>query len=179
MAEADVMTLRAEYTAACAKERWGEAAAVAVLLGFGPVAGHPRFARYAGRSGINWPEALRDRSWSEGERFLIATAAGPLACRPTFRAETLAGKRTPGAKRGEARACRSLPRRCNFERCVPPVLPHVLLDIGLCILTPAVIWTVIWLFAEEDEPDNEIRHHDDPPERASRGRDQAVIRLAA
>lgn len=31
------------------------------------------------------------------------------------------------------------------------------------------------LFAE-DEPENEIRHHDDPPEQV---RDQAVIRLAA
>jgi hypothetical protein len=82
MSETDVAALRAEYEAACARERWGEAAAVAVLLGFGPVAAHPRFARYAGRSGINWPEAVRDRSWSEGERFLIATAAGLWTGRP-------------------------------------------------------------------------------------------------
>jgi hypothetical protein len=61
---------------------WGEAAAVAVLLGFRPIAGHPRFGRYAGPSGINWPEALRDPAWSEGERYLIATAAGLWTGRP-------------------------------------------------------------------------------------------------
>ena len=82
MAEADVAALRVEYEAACDRERWGEAAAVAVLLGFEPVAGHPRFARYTGPAGINWPEMLRDRTWSEGERFLIATAAGLWTGRP-------------------------------------------------------------------------------------------------
>lgn len=82
MAESDVATLRAEYEAVCARERWGEAAAAAVLLGFEPVAAHPRFARYAGPAGFNWAEALRDRSWSEGERFLIGTAAALWTGRP-------------------------------------------------------------------------------------------------
>jgi hypothetical protein len=75
MADADVAALRAEYEAACARERWGEAAAVAVLLSFEPVAGRREFARYVTRSGVNWAEALRDRTWSAGERLLIATAA--------------------------------------------------------------------------------------------------------
>lgn len=78
----DIAALRDDLTRQCAASRWGEAAAVAVLLGFEPVAGHPRFARYAGPSGVNWPEALRDPTWSEGERFLIATAAGLWTGRP-------------------------------------------------------------------------------------------------
>jgi hypothetical protein len=82
MAEADIAALRDDLARQCASSPWGEAAAVVVLLGFEPVAGHPRFARYAGPAGFNWPEALRDRSWSEGERFLIATAAGLWTGRP-------------------------------------------------------------------------------------------------
>jgi hypothetical protein len=75
MSDADVAALRDLLTLQCSANPWGEAAAVAVLLGFEPIAAHPRFARYAGPAGINWPEAVRDRTWSEGERFLIATAA--------------------------------------------------------------------------------------------------------
>jgi hypothetical protein len=82
MADADVAALRDDLARQCAASRWGEAAAVAVLLGFEPIARHPRFARYAGPAGINWPEALRDRAWSDGERFLIATAAGLWGGRP-------------------------------------------------------------------------------------------------
>lgn len=82
MADDDIATLREDLTRDLNRVPWGEAAAVAVLLGFEPVAGHPRFSRYAGPAGINWPEALRDRTWSEGERFLIATAAGLWTGRP-------------------------------------------------------------------------------------------------
>jgi hypothetical protein len=46
MAEADVAALRAWYVQACAASPWGEAAAVAVLLGFERVASRPEFARY-------------------------------------------------------------------------------------------------------------------------------------
>jgi hypothetical protein len=82
MADNDVAVLRDDLTRQCSVSRWGEGAAVAVLLGFEPVAGHPRFARYVGPAGINWPEALRDPTWPEGERFLIATAAGLWTGRP-------------------------------------------------------------------------------------------------
>lgn len=82
MAAVDIKTLREDLARQCAASRWGEAAAVAVLLGFEPIASHPRFARYVGPGGINWPEALRDRTWSEGERFLIGTAAGLWTGRP-------------------------------------------------------------------------------------------------
>lgn len=71
-----VADLRADYARQCAASPWGEAAAVCVLLGFAPVAGHPRFARYADRRGVDFTAALKDRTWSSGERFLIATAAG-------------------------------------------------------------------------------------------------------
>lgn len=82
MADADVKALREDLARQCSASRWGEAAAVAVLLGFAPVAAHPRFGRYAGPGGISWAEALRDRAWSEGERFLIASAAGLWTGRP-------------------------------------------------------------------------------------------------
>ena len=83
MAEADVAALRADLIRQCTASRWGEAAAVAVLLGFGPVTGHPRFARYVDRGGVDWAAALRDRTWSEGERFLIGTAAALWTGRPS------------------------------------------------------------------------------------------------
>ena len=82
MADTDIAVLRADLARQCAASRWGEAAAVAVFLGFTPVAGHPRFGRYVGPAGVNWAEALRDRTWSEGERFLIASAAGLWTGRP-------------------------------------------------------------------------------------------------
>jgi hypothetical protein len=74
MSAADVAALRAEYAAACARQRWGEAAAVAVLLGFGPVAGHQGFSRHVSAAGADWDEILAG-PWSSGERFLIETAA--------------------------------------------------------------------------------------------------------
>lgn len=82
MPDDDITALREDLTRQCTVNRWGEAAAVAVLLGFTPIAAHPRFARYVGPSGVDWPEALRDRTWSEGERFLIGTAAGLWTGRP-------------------------------------------------------------------------------------------------
>lgn len=76
MADADVTALRDDLARRCSVSPWGEAAAVAVLLSLEPVARHPRFGRYTGRDGVDWNAALRDRTWSDGERFLIATAAG-------------------------------------------------------------------------------------------------------
>ncbi len=76
MSEADVVTLRAEYEAACSRERWGEAAAAAVLLGFEPVASRPEFARHVTMGGVGWDKVLAEAAWWPEARFLIATAAG-------------------------------------------------------------------------------------------------------
>ena len=73
---ADVSALRAKYVTACAAQPWGEAAAVAVLLGFGPVASRREFARHVTMGGVNWGKVLGEPAWSSGERFLIVTAAG-------------------------------------------------------------------------------------------------------
>ena len=76
MTAADVTALRAKYTAACALEPWGEAAAVAVLLGHEPIASRPEFARHVTMSGVNWAKVLEEPAWWPEARFLIATAAG-------------------------------------------------------------------------------------------------------
>src|SRR5580704_3765458 len=77
MANADVAALRAKYVAACAVEPWGEAAAVAVLLGFGPIAGRREFARHVPRGGaVHWDKVLAEPAWWPEAKFLIATAAG-------------------------------------------------------------------------------------------------------
>lgn len=76
MSHADVAALRQQYTRASARERWGEAAAVAVLLKFEPIAADDRFAVHVTRSGVDWDDLLADQTWSLTERFLIATAAG-------------------------------------------------------------------------------------------------------
>jgi hypothetical protein len=76
MNQADVAYPRQEYTRQSAGQPWGEAAAVAVLLGFKPVAADKRLARHVGRDGVRWDALLADRTWSSGERFLIQTAAG-------------------------------------------------------------------------------------------------------
>ena len=83
MSRADVAALRADYMRRCAQGPWGEAAAVAVLLGFGPLAEDERLARRVDRGGVDWGAALADRSWSPSERFLLATAAGLWAGRRT------------------------------------------------------------------------------------------------
>jgi hypothetical protein len=72
---ASVAALRCKYIQATSKDRWGEAAAVAVLLGFEPIAADPRFARHVTRDGIDW-DALLAESWSPTEQLLIGTAAG-------------------------------------------------------------------------------------------------------
>lgn len=82
MAEADVKALRAKYVTACEKMPWGEAAAVAVLLGFAPVASRREFARHVTRGGVHWDKVVAEAAWSDGERFLIATAAGLWTGRP-------------------------------------------------------------------------------------------------
>lgn len=74
MSAADVAALRAEYAAACAKQRWGEAAAVTVLLSFRPVAGHPGFLPHVSADRVDWDTVLA-APWSSGERFLVETAA--------------------------------------------------------------------------------------------------------
>jgi hypothetical protein len=76
MASADVTALRAKYVTACATAPWGEAAAVAVLLGYGPVAARPEFARHVTMSGVRWDKVLAEAAWWPGARFLIASAAG-------------------------------------------------------------------------------------------------------
>jgi hypothetical protein len=76
MASADVTALRAKYVTACATAPWGEAAAVAVLLGYGPVASRPEFARHVTMSGVHWDKVLAEAAWWPEARFLIATAAG-------------------------------------------------------------------------------------------------------
>jgi hypothetical protein len=84
MSQADIAVLRREYVRQSTGQRWGEAAAVAVLLGFEPIAGDDRLARHASRGGIAWDEVLADKTWSPGERFLIATAAGAWSGRRTM-----------------------------------------------------------------------------------------------
>ena len=74
MSAADVAALRAEYAAACARQRWGEAAAVAVLLGFRPIAAHRGFYPHVSAGGVNWDTVLAV-PWSSAERFLVETAA--------------------------------------------------------------------------------------------------------
>lgn len=76
MSDADIAALRAKYVTACTLEPWGEAAAVAILLGYGPVAGRPEFARHVGRDGVHWGKVLAEPAWWPEVRFLIATAAG-------------------------------------------------------------------------------------------------------
>jgi hypothetical protein len=76
MADAGVTALRDDLARQCSASRWGEAAAVVVLLSFEPVAGDRRFARHAAKTGIDWTAVLKDKGWSPSERFLIATAAG-------------------------------------------------------------------------------------------------------
>jgi hypothetical protein len=75
MGDADVQALRDDLARQCSANRWGEAAAVVVLLGCREIAWQSRFARHVSRSGVDWT-ALLAENWSEGERFLIATAAG-------------------------------------------------------------------------------------------------------
>lgn len=76
MSDATVQRLRGKYAAACATGPWGEAAAVAVLLGFGPIAARPEFARHVTMGGVSWDKVLAEPAWSTGLQFLIATAAG-------------------------------------------------------------------------------------------------------
>ena len=83
MSQADIAYLRQEYIRQSTGQPWGEAAAVAVLLGFEPIASDNRLARHASRDGIEWDAVLADKTWSTGERFLIATAAGAWTGRRT------------------------------------------------------------------------------------------------
>lgn len=76
MSRADVIALREEYRRACAREPWGEAAAVAVLLGCERLACDDRLARHAGKDGVRWEAVLAEGTWSPTERFVLATAAG-------------------------------------------------------------------------------------------------------
>lgn len=76
MTRRDVAALRQEYLNVTQTEPWGEAAAVAVLLGFDQVAADKRFYAHVDRGGVDWDAVLADETWSVGERFLIATAAG-------------------------------------------------------------------------------------------------------
>ena len=66
MADADVAALRAKYMTACAIEPWGEAAAVAVLLAFEPIASRREFARHVTRSGVHWDPVLAEPAGRPG-----------------------------------------------------------------------------------------------------------------
>lgn len=70
---------RAEITVLAGRYRGylgsGEHAAVAVLLGYEPVAAAAKFCRHATGRGIDWDGVLAE-TWSAAERLLIATAAG-------------------------------------------------------------------------------------------------------
>ena len=76
MADVKIEVLRRKYASACEASPWGEAAAVTVLLGCERIAGDRRFARFVTHDGVYWDSLLNDVYWSDGERFLIATAAG-------------------------------------------------------------------------------------------------------
>jgi len=76
MADADVAALHDDLTRSLLGGPWGEAAAVAVLLAFDPIAGRREFTRHATAGGVHWDKVLADPCWSTGQRFLIATAAG-------------------------------------------------------------------------------------------------------
>jgi hypothetical protein len=69
---ADVAALREAYVRRDAGS--GEHAAVAVFLGYEPVAASGRFHRHVDRGGVDWAGVLGE-SWSSSERFLIASAA--------------------------------------------------------------------------------------------------------
>jgi hypothetical protein len=72
---ADIAALREGHARGCARERWGEAAAVAVLLGCDWLTISPRFCRHVTRSGVDWDTLLADTPWSPADLFLTATAA--------------------------------------------------------------------------------------------------------
>ena len=76
MGDADLRVVREDLRRSLASGPWGEAAAVVVLLDFERLSGDPRFARHVNASGVNWRALVDDVTWSSGERFLIATAAG-------------------------------------------------------------------------------------------------------
>lgn len=75
MTDDGVAALREDLARSLTGGPWGEAAAVAVLLDFTPIAGNPKFIQHISRGGVGWTAALTEENWSEGERFLIATAA--------------------------------------------------------------------------------------------------------
>jgi hypothetical protein len=70
---AKTAALRARLVRTCERQPWGEGAAVAVLLGFTPVAGVSAFTRHVTQD-VAWDEVLAG-PWSAGERLLVATAA--------------------------------------------------------------------------------------------------------
>lgn len=79
-----VEELRERLAGQASRNPWGEAAAVAVLLDFEPVAGQDRLAAHVTRDPVDWDAALADETWSPSERLLIATAAGLWSGRPTM-----------------------------------------------------------------------------------------------
>jgi hypothetical protein len=76
MSSIDIAAIRQEYWQACARERWGEAAVVAVLLGNERFAADERLYRHASKDGVRWDQALAEATWSSSEYFILATAAG-------------------------------------------------------------------------------------------------------
>ena len=76
MSRADVTALRQQYLRACSREPWGEAAAVAVLLGREQFAADQRLWCHASTGGVHWERVLAEGTWSPTEYFIVATAAG-------------------------------------------------------------------------------------------------------
>jgi hypothetical protein len=75
VSRADVQRLREDFDRRLARSKWGEAAAVAVLLRFERISLDSRLAACTDQEGINWDWVLNDGTWSTNERFLLETAA--------------------------------------------------------------------------------------------------------
>ena len=72
MSRADIASLAERYGGYAGS---GQHAAVAVLLGYEPVAAAAKFCRHVNGRGVDWDGVLGE-TWPAGERLLVATAAG-------------------------------------------------------------------------------------------------------
>jgi len=72
VSRADIASLAERYGGYAGS---GQHAAVAVLLGYEPVAAAAKFHRHVNGRGVDWDGVLGE-TWPAGERLLVATAAG-------------------------------------------------------------------------------------------------------